>query len=294
MDTLRTGTLGVPGARLYYEVRGAGPPLLLITGGNSDAAVFEDLAAVLAARFRVVGYDLRGNSRSVLSGPPVDQRIEAHADDASRLLAHLFPTGEPVHVFGSCLGALVGLELTSRHPDRVRAVVAHEPPAVALLPDAEEHLALVDDVVRTFHREGVVPALRRLSALFDGRPAPALPEERDNSAFFLAHVLRPSMRFVPDLAALAAVADRVTMAGGHDSRAYVVHRPAVALARRLGHRPVLFPGGHVGYAGAPGAFAERLVEVFATRPAGGADPGGTGGTSGAGGTGGPGARACAS
>ncbi|MHA7960161.1 alpha/beta fold hydrolase [Streptomyces sp. L500] len=286
MDTLTTGTLAVPGARLYYEVRGAGPPLLLITGGNSDAAVFEGLAAVLAARFRVVCYDPRGISRSVLDGPPVEQRVEVHADDASRLLARLFPAGEPVHVFGSCLGALVGLELASRHPGRVRAVVAHEPPALGLLPDAGEHLALVDDVLRTFHREGVAPALHRLSALFGGRPAPALPQERDNTAFFLAHVMRPATRFVPDPAALAAVADRVTMAGGLDSRTYVIHRPAVVLAHRLGHRPVLFPGGHAGYAGRPGAFAERLVEVFAARPAGG-------GTK-RGGAGGPGAPTCVS
>ncbi|MEU3354627.1 alpha/beta fold hydrolase [Streptomyces sp. NPDC037389] len=290
MDTLTTGTLAVPGARLYYEVRGAGPPLLLIAGGNSDAAVFEGLAVVLAARFRVVSYDARGNSRSTLEGPPVEQRIEVHADDASRLLAHLLPAGEPVRVFGSCLGALVGLELTSRHPGRVRAVVAHEPPALGLLPDAGEHLALVDDVLRTFRREGVAPALHRLSALYGGRPAPALPEERDNTAFFLAHVMRPSTRFVPDPAALAAVADRVTMAGGHDSRTYVIHRPAVALAHRLGHRLALFPGGHAGYAGRPGAFAERLVEVFAARPV----DDGSGGAAGRGGTGGPGARACVS
>lgn len=43
---VRTGTLKVPGATLYYEVRGSGPVLLMIPGGASDAGVFGDIAPV--------------------------------------------------------------------------------------------------------------------------------------------------------------------------------------------------------------------------------------------------------
>ncbi|GAB3980430.1 alpha/beta hydrolase [Actinoallomurus acanthiterrae] len=267
MDALEIGTLAVPGATLHYEVRGAGPLLLLIAGGASDAAVFGPMAAVLAARHRVVSYDPRGNSRSCLHGPPADQRVDVHADDAHRLLDHLSADGEPVRVFGGCAGGLVALELAIRHPERVRTVVAHEPPVMALLPDAEAHRAFFDEVHAVFRREGVASALDRLSGIFGGRPAPALPEAGDNNAFFLAHVVRPFTRHVPDLAALRTVGERIVMAGGEDSRTYTVHRPAVALAERLGHRPVLFPGGHVGYAKNPVAFAGRLVEVFAATAA---------------------------
>ncbi|GAA4629916.1 alpha/beta hydrolase [Actinoallomurus vinaceus] len=263
MDALEIGTLTVPGARLHYEVRGAGPLLLLIAGGASDAAVFEPLAAVLAAHHRVVSYDPRGNSRSRLHGPPADQRVEVHTDDAHRLLDHLSADGEPARVFGGCAVGLVALELAIRHPERVRTVVAHEPPVMALLPDAEAHRAFFDDVHAVFRREGVASALDELSAIFGGRPAPGLPEAHDNNPFFLAHVVRPFTRHVPDLTALRAVAERIVMAGGEESRTFTVHRPAVALAERLGHRPVLFPGGHVGYAKDPVAFAGRLAEVFA-------------------------------
>lgn len=263
MDPQESGTLAVPGARLHFEVRGEGPLVLLIAGGNSDAAVFERLAAVLAADHRVVTYDPRGNSRSPLDGPPTDQRIEEHTDDAYRLLDHLTGPGERAHVFGSCSGGLVALELAVRDRDRVRLTVAHEPPAMGLLPDAEDHLAFFDDVHGTFRREGVAAAMRKLQLVFGNGPAPTLPEAHDNTAFFLAHTLRPVTRFVPDPAVLAAVADRIAVAGGRDSRTHAVHRPAVALAERLGRRRVLFPGGHVGYARYPVEFARRLVEVFA-------------------------------
>ncbi|MCO5999281.1 alpha/beta fold hydrolase [Actinoallomurus rhizosphaericola] len=263
MAAVEVGRLAVPGASLHYEVRGTGPLLLLIAAGSSDATVFEEPAAVLAVRHRVISYDPRGNSRSVLHGPPVDQRVEVHADDAARLIDHVAAAGEPVHVFGSCSGGLVALELAVGRPDRIQRVVVHEPPAMALLPDAEEHQAFFEDVHEVFRRDGVAAALGRLSAIFGGSPPPALPRAHDNSAFFLAHVMRPFTRHVPDLTALEAVAGRVVAAGGEDSRAYAVHRPVDALAERLGHRPVLFPGGHMGYAKDPVGFAGRLVEVLA-------------------------------
>jgi pimeloyl-ACP methyl ester carboxylesterase len=193
----------------------------------------------------------------------VDQRVEEHADDAYRLIEHLAGPDEPVYVFGSCSGGLVALELTLRRPDRVRLVVAHEPPVLSILPDAEQHLALLDDIRETYLREGMAPALTKLQALHGGRPAPALPEVHDNTDFFLTRFVLPFTRFVPDLAALEEVADRVVWAGGHASRGDLVHRPVLVLADRLGRDVELFPGGHVGYARYPADFAERLVEVLA-------------------------------
>ncbi|MFH8370479.1 alpha/beta fold hydrolase [Streptomyces sp. NPDC018031] len=277
MNPSNSGTLPVLGARIYYEVRGEGPFLLLIGGGNSDAAVFKRLAAALAPDHRVVTYDPRGNSRSVLEGPPVDQRVEEHADDAYRLIEHLAAPDEPVRVFGSCSGGLIALELTIRHPERIRLTVAHEPPVLSILPDAARHLALLDDVCRTYREEGMAPALVKLQALHGGRPAPALPEVHDNTDFFLTHLVRPFTRFVPDLAALEAVADTVVWAGGHASRGDLVHRPVLLLAGRLGREPELFPGGHVGYARYPVDFAERLTEVLTAAPGTAGGPRGTAG-----------------
>jgi hypothetical protein len=86
MEPTKTATLKVPGATLYYEVRGAGPVLLMICGGIYDAAAPAELAQRLADRHTVVTYDRRGNSRSPLDEPPGPQRVEVHADDAHRLL----------------------------------------------------------------------------------------------------------------------------------------------------------------------------------------------------------------
>lgn len=261
------GTLAVPGAVLHYEVRGSGPLLLLMGGGNSDAAIFDRLAAHFAVDHRVLTFDPRGNSRSPLDGPSVDQRIETHADDAERLLDLVAAPDAPVQVFGSCSGGLIALRLAlglaARRPDRIAGLVVHEPPAFGLLPDAVERLAFIDAVHATYRREGIPAAMEQFSAVFGGRPAPVLPEANDNTAFFLAHVLRPFTRFVPDFAALAPLAGRIVVAGGQDSRTHDVHRPAEVVAERLGKELVLFPGGHVGYAKWPDDFGLLLREMLA-------------------------------
>src|SRR5438874_12956234 len=80
--------LNVPGATLYYEVRGSGPVLLMMPGGPADATTFRRMEERLAADYTVVTYDPRGLSHSTEHEPLDDSRmVEIYADDAHRLLA---------------------------------------------------------------------------------------------------------------------------------------------------------------------------------------------------------------
>src|SRR5207237_8396726 len=69
---------------LYYEVRGDGPPLLLIPGLGSDVRVFRAVIDRLARRCRVVAFDPRGAGPS--GKPDIPYSIEMMADDAASLL----------------------------------------------------------------------------------------------------------------------------------------------------------------------------------------------------------------
>jgi pimeloyl-ACP methyl ester carboxylesterase len=273
MGALKRNALKVPGASLYYEVRGEGPLLLLIAGGSADAGAYEPMAARLAADYTVVTYDPRGSSRSPLDGALEDQRIEVHSDDA-HLLLDLLAT-EPAGVFGSSSGAIVGLDLMARYPERVRVLIAHEPPAVEMLPDAIEQRAFIDEVYDTYRRAGVDAAMQLFAGgigVGDQAPPreaqlpPSIVEMMSrisaNNEFFLAHEVRPFTRFVPDVPAVQAVVARIVMAGGRDSRAHLPYRAAAALAERLGSPVVDFPGGHAGYITQPAEFATQLTDVL--------------------------------
>lgn len=273
----KVDTLKVPGATLHYEVRGSGPVLLMIPGGPADAAVFTPIAPVLADRYTVVTYDTRGNSRSRLDGPPEDQRIEVHGDDAHRLLAAIGT--EPAYVLGSSSGAIVGLDLVARHPEQVQVLVAHEPPLTELLPDSARQRVFVQEVYDTYRREGVGPAMGRFLAGAgldggpesadsgpQGEPSPEMLEGmarmQRNSEFFLAHMFRAIAGYVPDIARLQAASTRIVVAVGDASRGQVAHQAGVALAERLGTDVVVFPGDHGGYSTHPDAFAEQLHKVL--------------------------------
>lgn len=280
MTEAKTGTLKVPGATLYYEVRGSGPVLLLIPGGAGDAASYDHAAAALADRYTVVSYDPRGMSRSPLDGPPADQRVEVHGEDAFLLLDAVAPDGEPAYVFGCSSGAIVAVDLLTRHPERVRLAIAHEPPLVELLPDAEKHRAFFAEVREAYRREGIGAAVAVMSAGTGPeeqapekdrgverppRPAEVIDRMMANFPYFLEHILCPFTGHVPDLEAPAAVSDRLVPAGGRDSHGLLLYRPAVALAERLGSGVVEFPGGHTGLGEHPAEFTEVLEETLRHR-----------------------------
>ncbi len=264
MKVTKIDTLRVPGASLYYEVRGSGPVLLLIGAGAADAASFNGIAAHLADQYTVVSYDRRGYSRSPLDDPEEEQRIESHSDDAHRLLAQLCT--EPAYVFGSSGGALIGLDLAIRHPEQVRTLVSHEPPAGGLLPDAERPRLPLRDPQKFAASIGV--------SFNDREPDAELPYESPeakariaaNRAFLFEHEAPMYPRYTLDISALSAAPTRIVIAAGRASRGYFPHQTATLLANRLGKAVMEFPSHHAGYVSHPRAFAEQL-RVVLTAPA---------------------------
>ena len=272
-------TLKLPGATLYYEVRGTGPLLILIPGGPADAGVFAGLADTLSDRYRVVAYDPRGNSRSVFDGAPEEQDLDAHGDDAAALIAAL--GGGPALVFGNSGGAQIGLNLAARHPASVRTLVAHEPPCVQLLPDAAQHVAANEAIADTYRTDGLGPARQKFMAMagLQGGERPAAAASPPDPAaqaltarigrnmeYFVGYGLKPLSSYLPDIAALKAGPARVVVGVGTTTTGQVANRSAVALAEKLGRPPVTFPGDHGGFGPHAIEFAKVLDGVLHDPP----------------------------
>ena len=285
MTEPQTQTLQTEGAVLTYDVRpgssGSEPPLLLI-GSPMGAAGFGTLAAHFRDR-TVVTYDPRGVERSRRTDGATETTPEEHAEDLARLIAAV--GGGPVDVVASSGGAVNALVLVARRPELVRTLVAHEPPALQLLPDRQQALAATQQVRDAYQARGSGAGMAGFIRLVGHRgpvpddlgdlPDPAafgLPAEDDGSRddVLLGHNLISCTHHEHDLEALRSASTRIVVAVGAGSEDELAHRCGRALAERLGQAPVVFPGDHGGFLGGeygqtgePEAFAATLREVLA-------------------------------
>jgi pimeloyl-ACP methyl ester carboxylesterase len=281
-----THTLDVPGAQLTYDVRrndATTEPILLLIGSPMGAAGFVTLSGFFSDR-TVVTYDPRGSERSLRTDGAMETKVEEHADDLHRLIEAL--DAGAVDIFASSGGATNALALVERHPEQVRTLIAHEPPAAAVLPDREAVQAAARDIHETYLRSGVGPGMAKFMTLTSQRgPIPAdyadrpdpnpaafgLPTEDDGSRDdpLLGQNIISGTTYEFDFDALRAASTRIILAQGVESAGEMANRGASAVAERLGTSPVVFPshhggflGGEYGWAGEPQAFAEKLREVL--------------------------------
>ena len=276
----KSSTLKVPGAKIYYEFQGSGPMLLIIPGGPQDAGVFADLSRALADRYRVVAYDPRGNSRSTFNGKTEELRVDVQADDAALLIEALGKG--PAYVFGTSGGAQIGLNLATRYPEKVRALVAHEPPSMMLLDDPSAELAADQDLYDTYRREGVEAAMAKFFAMagleggaeqeealsefeMPAEAAETFARVSGNFEYWLAHGNIPLSAYVPDVDALRAGKPHIVVGMGEESVGQPIYGMGIALASRLGTEPVIFPGDHVGYVPYADTFAETLHRALTSK-----------------------------
>ena len=164
------------------------------------------------------------------------------------------------------------LALVASHPDDVRILIAHEPPLIELLPDAETRRADTERIIDTFHADGVHAAWRAfmVNAGFEppegaGDAPPPSDEERRHAARFFDHDLRATTGYRPDIAALSAAPGRIVVGIGADSSPLLTSATSSALAEALGVGAHTFPGGHAGFLTDPAAFAEVLRTSLRTQ-----------------------------
>jgi pimeloyl-ACP methyl ester carboxylesterase len=115
-DTPRSGTLAVNGARLAYELAGAGAPLVLLHAGIADSRMWGAQFDQFAQRRRTLRYDARGYGRSEMPAGPF-----ARHQDLAELLRQLGVARAAV--VGASMGGATALDFALEHPEMVEALV---------------------------------------------------------------------------------------------------------------------------------------------------------------------------
>jgi acetyltransferase/esterase len=257
--------LEVPGARLYYEIHGHGPLLIMVPGASGVSDSFRMVATHLAVNYTVALYDRRGFSRSQLEGPQdYGHRLQTDADDMRRLIEHL--GDEPATVFGASSGAIVALELFTRHPCVVHTLVPLEPPVMQQLTDGQKWVDFFFEVYDLYRQRGIEPAIatfrERAFPETDRRVMAGALKNDANASYWFEHELRQYPPVELNVEALGRHAERIVLAVGREARGYPAHEATVALGRTLGRDLVELPGGHVGFIAHPEEFARELAQTI--------------------------------
>jgi pimeloyl-ACP methyl ester carboxylesterase len=285
---MTTYTLETTGADIVYDVHGPlptadGRPPLFMIGQPMDASGFSTLASHFPDR-TVITYDPRGLGRSIRKDGRVDTSPTGQADDVHAVIAAL-GVG-PVEMFASSGGAVTALALVAAHPDDVTTLVAHEPPLIPVLPDAEAAERARAGFRDAYEARGSGAGMAAFIAMsswqgeytddYFAQPAPdpamfGMPAGDDGTRDdpLLSDRSWAVSSYRPDLGALAAAPTRIVIAVGEESLGTFTGRTAVATAELLGQQATVFPshhggflGGEFGYPGQPEAFARKLRDVL--------------------------------
>jgi pimeloyl-ACP methyl ester carboxylesterase len=121
------------GVQLNVQQLGDGPMVVMCHGlvFGSIATWYFTAAGLLASRFKVVLYDMRGHGKSELSVAGYD--VDTLSDDLGGLVDHLqaLQTVGKIRLVGHSYGALVALNFALRYPDRVERLVLIDAPLPA-------------------------------------------------------------------------------------------------------------------------------------------------------------------
>ena len=286
-----TRTLDVPGATITYDIRGPLPPddgrlPLMMIGQPMDASGFATLASHFPER-TVVTYDPRGLGRSTRDDGRHDNDPHQQAEDVHALIGAL--DAGPMEMFASSGGAVTAFALVTAQPDDVSTLVAHEPPLIMVLQDADQAAAAQRATQAIYHEKGWGHGMASFIAMtswqgeftdeYAAQPAPdpaqfGMPADDDGSREdpLLSGVSNAVTAYLPDVDALNSSPTRIVLAAGVESEGVFTGRTAAATAEVLGLPLAVFPshhggfmGGEFGYAGDPEAFAARLHEVLDER-----------------------------
>ena len=119
------------GCHLAYDIKGEGPPLVLIHGWTFDRKMWSPHISELSHYFKTIIYDRRGCGES--KGEP---DLSKDTDDLDDLLNHLGI--ERTYLLGMSQGGRIALRYSIRYPEKVKAIILQGAPLDGYTPKCNE------------------------------------------------------------------------------------------------------------------------------------------------------------
>ena len=116
----QAGYAPVNGIKMYYEIHGAGKPLVLIHGGGSTIQTsFGTILPQLSEHYKVIAVELQAHGHT--SDRDAPESFEQDADDVAALLKFL--NIEKADIMGFSNGGNTSMKIAIRHPGMVNKLI---------------------------------------------------------------------------------------------------------------------------------------------------------------------------
>ncbi|MQC18564.1 MAG: alpha/beta fold hydrolase, partial [Chloroflexi bacterium] len=144
----------VGGIRLWADIEGEGPPVVLLHGFTGTAGTWRPFAAATGGRYRTIAFDHIGHGESDAPAKLEHYRMDQVVDDlvaAVRALGH-----ERASWVGYSMGGRTALQVVCRHPAAVSALVLEgASPGIASADEREARVAADERLAQLVENEGI-------------------------------------------------------------------------------------------------------------------------------------------
>ena len=243
------------GVKIYYEVTGDGPVMLLTHGFSSSSHMWAGQREAFGRHFRLVTWDMRGHGQT---DSPQDPKLYSHEHTVDDMVAVLDACRIPVAAVGGLsLGGFMSLDFYRAHPDRVRCLLLFD--TGPGFKQDESRQAWNDYARRTADR-----LERDGAAALSGSPEVA---RATANIAGLAHAAR-GMLTQQDASVITSLRDitvpTLVLAGADDTN-FLAAADYMATAIRHAEKVVVPGAGHAANIDQPSAFNDAVVDFLARR-----------------------------
>jgi len=161
-----SGHVNAYGISIYYAMYGKGSPVILLHGGLVNSDWWGNQIPALRSHHTVIAMDSRGHGRSTRDANPYS--YDLMADDVVALLDAL--KLQKADIVGWSDGAIIGIDLAIRHPDRIGKIVAFgaNTQTSGMKDDADKRPTFASALARAQQQyEAISPTPKEYQAFFD-------------------------------------------------------------------------------------------------------------------------------
>ena len=267
----RTGYIINNKRKLFYQIKGKGPILLIIPGGEGNPKGLAKLEDLLSKEFTVItSYRINANTENKIE--ETTTTIYEYAEDLSILYKNIQTSQDPIFLLGLSIGAVIGLSFLSSFPQLVHKLIAFEPFLPNIFEGIEQNLILksIEEVKWIFRKKGLSEAIQLFYPLIDSNLKVSSAKNRStypmqqqlDLQYFFSNDLEALCQFFPDLNKLKLNKSKLLIGVKQKMDSTI---PSVS-TKKLSHLLSLplhyFPGGHFAYQEAPDLFAKELLKML--------------------------------